>query len=242
MKLIEFIKLLHRAFKYSKSDKGEIAYIKSAIKKGDTVFDIGAHKAGYLFFILKQVGAQGKVIGFEPQTFLFKYLTKIKALFHWDNVNIENLALSNNSGHQRLFFPTASAGKTSSPGATIVQHDNDSEFSVIEEVAISTLDEYCNQHQLIPQFLKVDVEGNELNVFKGGANTLKQHKPKILVEIEARHIGEAKVLETIYFLESLGYHGKIIKGYEYIATEQFTFEKFQDINNKKDYCNNFIFE
>ena len=37
MKLIETIKLLHRAFKYSKSDKGEIAYIKSAIKKGDTV-------------------------------------------------------------------------------------------------------------------------------------------------------------------------------------------------------------
>ena len=53
MKLIETIKLLHRAFKYSKSDKGEIAYIKSAIKKGDTVFDIGAHKAGYLYFILK---------------------------------------------------------------------------------------------------------------------------------------------------------------------------------------------
>ena len=92
MKLIETIKLLHRAFKYSKSDKGEIAYIKSAIKKGDTVFDIGAHKAGYLYFILNQVGAQGKVIGFEPQTFLFKYLTKIKALFKWENVNIENLA------------------------------------------------------------------------------------------------------------------------------------------------------
>ena len=242
MKLIEFIKLLHRAFKYSKSDKGEIAYIKSAIKKGDTVFDIGAHKAGYLYFILKQVGAQGKVIGFEPQTFLFKYLTKIKALFHWDNVNIENLALSNNTGHQSLYFPLASAGKTSSPSATIVQHENDSEFTAIEEVAIATLDGYCAHHQIIPQFLKVDVEGNELNVFKGGVNTLKKYRPKIIVEIEAKHIGEAQVLETIHFLESLGYHGKIIKGYEYIPTEQFTFDKFQNLNDKKAYCNNFIFE
>jgi FkbM family methyltransferase len=242
MKFIESIKLLHRAYKYSKSDKGEITFIKSAIKKGDTVFDIGAHKAGYLYFILKQVGHQGKVVGFEPQTVLFQYLKKIKTLFQWDNVTIENLALSNNSGHQRLFFPAASAGKTSSPGATIVQHDNNSEFSVLEEVAISTLDEYCNHHKLIPQFLKVDVEGNELNVFKGGANILKQHKPKILVEIEARHIGQSQVIETIQFLESLGYRGSIIKGYNYIPTEQFSFEKFQDINNKKDYCNNFIFE
>ena len=142
MKLIETIKLLHRAFKYSKSDKGEIAYIKSAIKKGDTVFDIGAHKAGYLYFILKQVGEQGKVIGFEPQTFLFKYLTKIKAVFKWENVNIENLALSNSTGHQSLYFPLASAGKTSSPSATIVQHENDTEFTAIEEVAIATLDAY----------------------------------------------------------------------------------------------------
>jgi len=242
MKFIEAIKLLHRAYKYSKSDKGEITYIKSAIKKGDTVFDIGAHKAGYLYFILKQVGTQGKVIGFEPQTFLFQYLTKIKALFKWENVNIENLALSNNTGHQSLYFPLASAGKTSSPSATIVQHGNDTEFTAMEEVTITTLDEYCTHHQIIPQFLKVDVEGNELNVFKGGIHTLTKHRPKIIVEIEARHIGQEQVLATIQFLESLGYHGKIIKGYDYIPTEQFTFDKFQNLNNKKAYCNNFIFE
>lgn len=242
MKLIELIKLLHRAYKYNKSDKGEISYIKSVIKKGDTVFDIGTHKAGYLYFILKQVGATGKVIGFEPQSILFQYLTKMKSLFNWDNVTIENLALSNNSGHQRLYFPLASAGKTSSPGATIVEHENDTEFTAIEEVVIATLDEYCKHHQLIPKFLKVDVEGNELNVFKGGENILKNHRPKILVEIEARHIGQNQVLETIQYLESLGYQGRIIKGYEYIPTSQFTFEKFQDIKNKKGYCNNFIFE
>lgn len=242
MKLIEAIKLLHRAYKYSKSDKGEINYIKSAIKKGDTVFDIGAHKAGYLYFILKQVGTQGKVIGFEPQTFLFQYLTKIKALFQWENVNIENLALSNSAGHQRLYFPLASAGKTSSPGATIVQHENDAEFTAIEEVAIATLDEYCTHHQIIPQFLKVDVEGNELNVFKGGINTLTKYRPKIIVEIEARHIGQAQVVATIQFLTSLGYQGKIVYGNELVPVAEFTFEKYQDIKNKADYCNNFIFE
>ena len=78
-KLIQFIKLFHRAYKYQKSDTGEIAYIKTAIKKGETVFDIGAHKAGYLYFIKKQVGPTGKVYAFEPQSNLFNYIKKLKA-------------------------------------------------------------------------------------------------------------------------------------------------------------------
>ncbi|MEI6189064.1 MAG: FkbM family methyltransferase [Chitinophagia bacterium] len=242
MKLIEALRLLHRAYKYKKNDKGEIAYLKSTIKKGDTVFDIGAHKAGYLYFILKQVGKQGKVVGFEPQTNLFNYLIKIKQLFDWKNVTIENLALSNTTGHSNLYFPTDAVGKSSSPSATILHHENDAAFTTIEQVSIATLDAYCTQNNLIPQFLKIDVEGNELNVFKGAATTLAKFKPKIIVEIEARHIGQEKVIETIKFLQSLGYQGKIIDGYNYIPLSQFTFEKYQNLNNKKGYCNNFIFE
>ena len=242
MKLIEKLRLILRANKYKKSDKGEIAYIKSAINNGDTVFDIGAHKAGYLYYILKQVGEKGKVVGFEPQTYLFHYLVKIKQLFQWKNVTIENVALSNTTGHSNLYFPTDAAGKSSSPSATIMEHNNDAAFTSIEQVSIATLDEYCKQHYLIPQFLKIDVEGNELNVFKGAAGTLTKYKPKIIVEIEARHIGQEKVIETIEFLQSLGYQGKIIDGYNYIPLAQFTFEKYQNLNNKKGYCNNFIFE
>jgi FkbM family methyltransferase len=242
MKIIEQIKLLHRVYKYSKSDVGEFAYLKNSIKKGEIVFDIGAHKAGYLYYLLKQVGKQGKVVGFEPQSILYTYLQKIKKCFNWKQVTIEHLALSNSSGQTILYLPTDVPGKLTSPGATIVKHEQDENFINSEKVNISTLDEYCLQYQLIPSLLKVDVEGNELNVFKGGEALLKKHRPKILVEIEARHIGQAQVLETIHFLESLGYHGKVIKGREYIPTDQFTFEKFQNLSNKKDYCNNFIFE
>jgi len=242
MKIIETVRLLHRAYKYKKNDKGEIAYLKSSIKKGDTVFDIGAHKAGYLYFIFKQVGEKGKVVGFEPQTNLFNYLIKIKQLFGWKNVTIENLALSNSAGYSNLYFPKHAAGKSSSPSATILAPDNGDAFTTIEQVSIATLDAYCSQHHLVPQFLKIDVEGNELNVFKGAASILSKFKPKIIVEIEARHIGQEKVMETIHFLQSLGYQGKIIDGYNYIPLAQFTFEKYQNLNHKKGYCNNFIFE
>jgi FkbM family methyltransferase len=242
MKIFESIKLLHRVYKYSKSDKGEFAFIKKSIKKGDFVFDIGAHKAGYLYYMLEQVGEQGQVFGFEPQSILFTYLQKLKSLFDWNNVVIENIALSNISGQSNLYLPTQLNGKLSSPSATIVEHDNDINFQSTEKVIITTLDAYCEKHQLIPHFLKVDVEGNELKVFKGAENILKKYRPKILVEIEARHIGKEQVMETIHYLVSLGYQGKIIQGNNFIPISEFTFEKFQDFSIKATYCNNFIFE
>jgi precorrin-6B methylase 2 len=77
MKLIEGIKLKLRANKYkNENDIGGIAYINAVITKGQTVFDIGAHKAGYLYFMLKQVGDNGKVYAFEPQSNLYQYIKK----------------------------------------------------------------------------------------------------------------------------------------------------------------------
>lgn len=241
-KLVQFIKLFHRAYKYQKSDVGEIAYIKASIKKGDTVFDIGAHKAGYLYFIKKQVGPTGKVFAFEPQSNLFNYLTKLKALFNWGNVTLEHLALSNTSGQAQLYLPTEEDGKASSPGATIAVDKGDTNFTSLEKVTTSTLDTYCGVHNCKPNFLKIDVEGNELNIFKGGVETLTKYKPKIIVEIESRHIGKEKVLDTIQFLESIGYEGKFVKGSAYLPVSNFDFAIHQNREDKKNYCNNFIFE
>ena len=116
----EKIKLIYRANKYkNKDDRGGISYLKSAIREGQTVFDIGAHKGGYLYFIEKLVGNSGKVFAFEPQSVLYKYLLKMKPLFLWDNVTIEHLALSDIRGTTTLYIPTNKT-KTTSPGATIV--------------------------------------------------------------------------------------------------------------------------
>lgn len=243
MKLIESIKLRHRANKYkNKDDIGGIAYINSEIKEGQTVLDIGAHKAGYLYFMLKQVGDKGKVFAFEPQSNLYQYLKKIKELFKWDNVILEHLALSDSAGTVTLYIPTNKVSKASSPGATIVEHKDLSHLGATENVSTETLDSYCSRHNIKPEFLKIDVEGNELRIFQGGINTLKKHKPKIIVEIEARHVGHEKVLETFKFMESLGYNGHILHGLNRIPLTNFSFDKFQNENDMKNYCNNFIFE
>lgn len=243
MKLIEKIKLLHRANKYrKKDDKGGIAYITDAVQKGQTVLDIGAHKAGYLYYFQKQVGGEGKVFGFEPQSYLYEYLVKMKRLFNWDNVTIEHLALSDTAGTVQLFIPKNKVSQHSSPGATIVEYEDKSAFGKTETVNTETLDSYCARKNIQPHFLKIDVEGNELRVLRGGINTIKRCRPKMIVEIEARHVGEAQVQETFAFIESQGYNGYILHGLDRVPLQQFSFSKYQDVNNAADYCNNFVFE
>ncbi len=243
MKLIEQLKLRFRAGKYkNRNDRGGIAYIESVIKKGQTVFDIGAHKAGYLYFMVKRVGRQGKVFAFEPQSALYRYIQKIKALFRWDHVTIEHLALSDSAGAVTLYIPTNKVSKGSSPGATIVEKKDRGDTGITETVMTETLDTYCIQRQIKPDFLKIDVEGNELRIFRGGAETLKKYKPRVLVEIEARHVGQEKVLETVEFMETLGYKGYFIHGLQRIPFSEFSFDKYQHTGDMKNYCNNFIFE
>ena len=243
MNLIEKLKLTLRAKKYkNRDDKGGISYILEAIKEGNTVLDIGAHKGGYLYFMQKTIGKQGQIHAFEPQSFLFSYLMKMKPIMKWDNVTINNIALSDSNATATLFIPSNVTGENSSPSATIFDQHTLENISKTETVSTTTLDDYCECFQLQPNVLKIDVEGNELKVFKGAINTLKKYKPKIIVEIEAAHVGREQVLDTFAFLTQLGYSGQLIQGIHKIPLAEFSFDKHQNKANMGYYSNNFIFE
>jgi FkbM family methyltransferase len=243
MTWIEKLKLYYRANKYkTKDDTAGIAYVLEALNKGDTALDIGAHKAGYLYHIRTQVGAHGSIFALEPQTVLYQYLQNIIHIFEWKNVSAHQLALSDAQGIVKLLLPVNAKQKASSPGATIAQLDNGVTFTESEAIATDTLDNFCAAHNIKPNFLKIDVEGNELKVFKGGIKTLKEHKPKIMVEIEARHIGKAQAQETFSFLTNLGYNGFALLHNGKIPLSEFSFEAHQNPANNKNYCNNFAFE
>jgi FkbM family methyltransferase len=238
---LEKLKLRLRAEKYQyKEDKAGIAYIRRTVIKGNIVFDIGAHKAGYLYFFLAQLGDTGKIFAFEPQSSLNRYLNRLKKIFKWENVVIESSAVSKQSGTAVLCIPYNN-GKSSSPCATIIESHTQFQFQAKEEVNTISIDEYCRWHNLQPDFLKIDVEGNELSVLMGASAILQTCKPKILFECEARFVGEARVLETFRFLQGLGYRGYYIMDENIFPIEAFSIQLHQDLSSG-NYCNNFIFE
>jgi hypothetical protein len=62
------------------------------------------------------------------------------------------------------------------------------------------------------------------------------------VEIEARHVGKEKVMETFEFFKNLNYSGKFIRKKELIPLDRFSFDQHQNTGNGDIYSNNFIFE
>jgi FkbM family methyltransferase len=242
LRFLEKIRLKYRAGRYrNKHDKGGILYLVSSVSRGQTLMDIGAHKAGYTWWMVKQLGSSGMVYAFEPQLHLYNYINRIKDMLRWDNVQVENLALSDEAQTSTLYIPV-SRGRKSSPGATLTGGGEGGTDVLTETVGTETLDSYCNSKAVRPDFLKIDVEGNELKVLRGGIKTLKACKPRILIEIECRHAGREKVAETFGFLSSLGYTGHFIRGSERIPLHLFSIERDQNIQDMKNYCNNFTFE
>ncbi len=240
-KLWLYWQLKLRADKYAgKEDRGGIACIKQSVQKGDTVFDIGAHKGGYLYFFQQQLQGTGTIVAFEPQNVLYNYLLKVRALLGWDNLLPEHAAVSDHQGKALLSIPV-NKGQSSSPCATIIKSKMLFEIGHSEEVDTQTLDVYCKKKQLRPRFLKVDVEGNEYAVFSGASAVLQRYKPKILFESEARFVGDEQVLATFHLLHTYGYNGYFIRDKSYIPISRFRLEEHQHAGCKP-YCNNFIFE
>ena len=92
------------------------------------------------------------------------------------------------------------------PINSIVKFDQNKNYKK-EKLKKITLDSFCIKSGLIPEVIKIDVEGAEINVLKGAQNTLKKHKPIIYLSIHPRHIKElgSDVNELIILIDEIGY-------------------------------------
>ncbi|NVJ47381.1 MAG: FkbM family methyltransferase [Cytophagia bacterium] len=236
---------LYRAYKYRFiEDKPELSYLLKSIKQGDFVLDIGAHKGGYLHWIRKAAGSIGKVVAFEPQPILYRYLaTGIKS-FGYSNVDLYHAGVSSKAGSLELFVPKAEG--LTSPGATFEKRDNTQGHTI--PVPVFKIDELLANRETPISFIKIDVEGHELKVFKGAEDLLRKDKPKLLFECENRHLNNQTVFDIFNYLSKIGYQGCFFKNGKLMPLEKFdperdqTIDSNREIQNKKSYCNNFAFE
>lgn len=131
-----------------------------------TVFDVGANKGQFLSYLLRDfTGRLSAVHSFEPGKDSFEQLMKVDC----GNVTVtrNHCALGRDSGEATLFYDTAG-----SELASLSQRDlsfKNRSFDGSETVQVKTLEDYCREQAITAiDWLKLDVEGHELDVLQGG--------------------------------------------------------------------------
>lgn len=236
-----------RARKYrARQDPAEIDWVMNNLSTGATALDIGAHKGGWTYWLRKAVGKTGKVFAFEPQPTLNAYLNKLFATRYWQNVTLEDIALTNNNNSAQLFIPGKNG--STSPGASLKQNVIDHEFDThTAKVNTMLLDDYIDKAAIdTVDFIKVDVEGSELDLLEGAKNTLKNHNASWIIESEARHIGEDGVLKLFSIMQEAGYSGFYFSSKCLTPLSEFSFAQHQKQDSERfwdhaNYYNNFLF-
>jgi FkbM family methyltransferase len=224
--------------KRPKSAERELCYLDKLIPGDAVTVDVGANCGLYtrrLARLSRQVHA------FEPSQQMARLLRRTSAR----NVSIHEIALSDHDGDAELFIPQGDDGLVYGL-ASLEAHADPSAKTVSAQVPIARLDAVINQDVA---FVKIDVEGHELNVLNGAVELLERCQPVFLVEAEDRHRAEA-TRSVFEFFRSKSYRGFFLKDNEVIAVEQFDSDKLQDADvlqpdgGRKDgryYVNNFFF-
>jgi FkbM family methyltransferase len=245
MALLESLRLAHRGWRYRLgSNRAEVAFVRDRVHAGDVAIDLGAHKGAYLYWLRSCVGPGGQVIAFEPQPTLATALHRIIERRGWTNTSVHQLAVADAPGLLPLVIP-GDGGP--SPGARLVAEGEDTAgYGATVEVEVVTLDAFLAERPRPIRFIKCDVEGVELSVFRGARDLLCTDRPDLMFECEQRHLQDDTVQTVFDWLQSLGYRGRFFHRGRLRPIEEFDPVEHQSVGpdgsvDHADYCNNFAF-
>ena len=173
------------------------------VDKKSVVLDIGAHIGTFSVPVAQRAA---KVIAFEPSPKTYELLAQNISINNLHNMEARRKGLSSAAGLADLGSRPAE-----NAGGQILRLGEGA-------IEISTLDKEISGEV---HAIKIDVEGMELDVFKGGQKLLEKHHPVIFLEVNIKPMKEHgnSVAELSNFLASAGYrqHYPFFKGGKIMA-------------------------
>jgi FkbM family methyltransferase len=163
--------------------------VADILKPGATFWDIGAHIGFFSLLASRLVGDAGRVHAFEPMTENRKRLLAAVELNQGNNLTVHAVAVAGASGEAVLHAHLSTTMWTLVPKR---------EETAGITVPCSTLDEMA-QSLASPDLIKIDVEGAEVSVLRGGSEFLQRARPPLIVEFSDEiTFAEARSLLPFY--------------------------------------------
>ena len=170
------------------------------VKSGDTVLDIGANIGLVTMHLSSLVGNLGKVHSFEPNPYLNTNIEQAIAYNRITNVRLHKIGLGEFDQELRLSVPVGNTGAASFvPDGSLAE-------SLLIRVPVRPLTDVASEEKIEKiDFIKIDVEGYEPQVLRGGSDLLERCRPRAII-FELNQTGiPPQEHPTIQILRSMNY-------------------------------------
>jgi FkbM family methyltransferase len=144
-------------------------FVRARVKPGQIIFDVGANLGAYTLQFANWVGPSGRVFAFEPNLNARRVLERHLSLSGLaERVTIVGEAVSNAEGRARLFFADLDAkSRLGAPNPALAG------AATAVDVDVTTIDRVCQRFAVAPNWIKIDIEGFELQALEGALRTLR---------------------------------------------------------------------
>lgn len=169
--------------------------INDLLKPNQIYFDIGANQGMRSYLMLS---CNRKTFMFEPNPYVNSINLKRCNLNGFSNYKLEKICLSDKEGEQEFYFSNDHSMSSLEKDAAEIRG-----VERIENIQTTTLDAYIEKNKLneMHPFIKIDVEGHEMNVLKGAEKTIVNLKPTFIIEI----FNKEHIVELYQKFSTLGY-------------------------------------
>lgn len=172
-----------------------------------TVLDIGAN-VGHMAVLYSRIFKNSRIFAFEPYPQSVEYLRQNTS--NKKNVEVANIGLSDAEGKLNFGVPAEHA-HTLNTGRVTSMAGLWSDITDPETARVTSGDKFIKENSLNNiTFIKIDVEGMELNVLDGLEETIRKNNPVICIELNGTYVNACPaILEKISALRASGYESYI---------------------------------
>ncbi len=178
-------------------DHWNFQFLRSRVKPGCTVYDVGANCGQMALFFSRLVGPAGRVVCFEPVPQNFSVLERNLRLNTLDNVTGHCLALAADDQGRKFTFDE----DHHTMGTFVDRIAKVPRLQKTFDVKCDTLDQFIARGNRVPDVLKIDVEGAGADVLAGAEQLLRVRRPAIYFEIHASSASVSSEWDALRRLE-----------------------------------------